>query len=219
MTEKIEPMTAAEWRAEDFSGGIAVRYPRVLAALEEREALLGEREAAIGTTAMGAVLECEADSVKRGEKFNVEARVNVLRAAARRVRELEGECEKWKQDARVPTAHARVGALVAAIREHPEAHRGHYVTLLTKNGAWTTAWTEKALAETLSHLDSLLPKEPEVAPSGYTYTLATNFDNPVVFQRRTYAGGRTEDFIANEAHTPPCDREFVAALLGGRNGK
>ena len=146
---KIEPMTAAEYRAEP--GILTTRGHSILAALEEREALL--------------------------------------------------------EQAKFGSADASVGALVRRVLDHPAATRGHSAFVYTHNGTWTTAWTEKGLQLTLSHLDSLLPKEPEVAPSGWTYVR----EDAGLFQHRN--GVEIKCFGPRDEIVPPIDREHVAKLL------
>lgn len=169
MTEKIEPMTAAEYRNEcDTTAGFV---QRTLAALEEREALLGASNGVSAET----VDQMLAEATQRN-------------------------------------AHARLGSLVAAIREHkmfdciavfPRDKRDPLYGFPDANG----------LTNALAHLDSLLPKEPEVVvgPSGRQY--------------RAVAGkleSRNPN-LANEwfplTHIAVADAPVVAALLARQEGK
>ena len=119
----IEPMTAAEYRCAHrealamWSDGFQAR---TLAALEERERLLGE--------------------------------VANLR---------------WEEEQSQPDA--ALGALVRRIREHPMASKDAAIEAAPGTGCWFL--DEDGLGNCLSHLDSLLPKEPEVVtgPSGREY--------------------------------------------------
>lgn len=160
------PMTAAEYR-EQWRIALAENHygaPRILAALEEREALLAERKL-----------------------------VDLAR-------------ETLKSD-------AAVGALVRRILDHPAATRGHSAFVYTHNGTWTTAWTEKGLQLTLSHLDSLLPKEPEVAPSGWRYEWGGEkvFQIDHIGRRTPIDDGPTDEMV------PPCDAPVVAKLMEARD--
>lgn len=130
-----EPMTAAEYR-QWCNVGLGVNTERVLAALEERERLLGEV----------AVMKDERDRAKH---------------EAAEVRRL---CE----------ADAALGALVRRIREHPMATEITRLNITV--GGPRTDWGEEFLREALSHLDSLLPKEPEVVVKlgGRTWTFGTS---------------------------------------------
>lgn len=153
MTEKIEPMTAAEYRKANRTA--LGMYPggwsnRILAALEDREANL---------------------------------------------------------------AHARLGSLVAAIREHkmfdciavfPRDKRDPLYGFPDANG----------LTNALAHLDSLLPKEPEVAPSGFTYGPNKDWDG-ALFQWKNGKSWCGPIQSAYDDHIPPADAPVVAALLAG----
>ncbi len=143
------PMTAAEYRMIHGGEIRTVGGRRLLAALEEREALL--------------------------------------------------------EQAKFGSADASVGALVRRIREEkPFAYltwSGSPVCFaLDKNGL-TFA------------LDSLLPKEPEVAPSGWTYERADKFVRQI-----DHEGGTLVVRRADSDAVPPCDREFVAKLMEASRG-
>ena len=170
MTDQtIEPMTAAEARK-------LVVWPygtseRILAALEERERLLGERA-----------------------KWR-----DVSEKAVKEVFALETD--------------AALGALVRRIREHPKNRDRPYPirpfgcdSVFSIDAAGLTAF--------LRHLDSLLPKEPEVAPSGWRYERADKFVRQI-----DHEGGTLVIRRADSDAVPPIDREFVAALLARQEGK
>jgi hypothetical protein len=169
------PMTAAEYREANrtalgmYPGGWTVR---ILAALEEREALLGKLARATRALTRLGYTDCGG--------------------------------EEWKPPVG-DRSDASVGALVRRIREEkPFAYltwSGSPVCFaLDKNGL-TFA------------LDSLLPKEPEVAPSGWRYEPGTH---PYVRQI-DHEGGTLTIRRADSDAVPPCDREFVARLLEASN--
>ena len=168
LTPDAEVMTAAEWKRSYSHVGSPVWYIGTLAALEERERLLGEV----------AVLTDERDRARH---------------EAAEVRRL---CE----------ADASLGALVRRIREEkPFAYLtwagGDLCFALDKNGL-TFA------------LDSLVPPEPKVAPSGWLYK---RHDSTTVDQAK-YDGGPWTNYVTGSPCIPPIDREFVARLLAS-NGE
>ncbi len=170
------PMTAAEYdrynsRTLVWADVLNERL-RILAALEEREALLGQL----------------ADARRE---------INLLSASNGHLRR--------EMDA-INKSDASVGALVRRIGElQPSAYltwAGHPMCYYVKHPSVLQ-----------SALDSLLPKEPEVAPSGWRYEPGTH---PYVRQI-DHEGGTLTIRRADSDAVPPCDREFVARLLGARN--
>ena len=133
------PMTAAEYRRS--TGFLTERGNRVLAALEEREALLGERAEWSVQTArqIGEVTQRHQEEVSR-------------KGAA--ITDLVEQNEALKSD-------ASVGALVRRIREHDMRGLSQY----------RCPMTAEAFTKEIDYLDSLLPKEPEVVTgkSGRNY--------------------------------------------------
>ena len=125
------------------------------------------------------------------------------------------EREALLEQAKFGSADASVGALVRRIREH-KADFSACVVARASDG-FTTTLTEQGLSAMLRHLDSLLPKEPEVVtgPSGYEYR--TTGPGGRVMQRRVHLDP-VQEYVANESHTPPCDAPVVAKLLGGKDG-
>lgn len=157
MTEKIEPMTAAEYRRSN--GFLTERGNRILAALEEREALL--------------------------------------------------------EQAKFGSADASVGALVRRIREHPVIGERGIVTQDFWGNTVASGLTDEAFHAILSHLDSLLPKEPEwseFAPSNRQYRL----DGDALFMRW---GDKPGERVWREYAVPLSDVPVVAALMakGGKD--
>lgn len=156
------PMTAAEFAGPSWSDSVFAR--RVLAALEEREALLGERE-------------------------------------------------EWGKLSGQTIQDAAVGALVRRIREHPASFGLTYcVSVKEPKSYFTRRLTIEGLAEGLEYLDSLLPKEPEVAPSGWRYERVTD---SAYYWRIAESGLSFSS--ATATCIPPIDREFVAKLMEGRD--
>lgn len=96
---------------------------------------------------------------------------------------------------------ASLGALVRRIREvKPMAYLSW-----PESDAFKFAASESGLS---AALDSLLPKEPEVAPSGWTYERADKFVRQI-----DHEGGTLVVRRADSDAVPPCDREFVAKLM------
>ncbi len=196
-----EPMTAAEARK-------LVVWPygtseRILAALEEREALLGEREAG---KPKGLVAADEYALMIKGQRVIVG--VDVLAT----LRHHEAKA-----------ADASVGALVRRIREHKmnglvspaivyfvdhDMKRREYVNLY-----------EEGLTQCLSHLDSLLPKEPEVVTgeSGRQYRRT---GGKAIEARHICADG-SPTYWATVGGVPVIDAPVVAKLMakGGKDGE
>ena len=125
------------------------------------------------------------------------------RRAAARIRELE--------------AHARLGSLVAAIREHPMADEklpvASYVVDVQCFPVRRDFFdlTEEGFAAMRDALDSLLPKEPEwsgLAPSGARYRVRGGL---------LYADDGVE--VGQVARVGIDDVPFVAALLARQEWK
>lgn len=127
------------------------------------------------------------------------------RRAAARIRELE--------------AHARLGSLVAAIREKRLALRdvsgkgGNFVIGVGEPRIYFLAHDDDGFEEALSHLDSLLPKEPEVVvgPSGWRYRRGNRDEWAQVREHGTVYHFLT----ASDPGIPPADAPVVAAMLAG----
>lgn len=195
-----EPMTAAEARK-------LVVWPygtseRILAALEEREALLGEREAG---KPKGLVAADEYALMIKGQRVIVG--VDVLAT----LRHHEAKA-----------ADASVGALVRRIREHkmsapwgtPTIHVGGVDGDATRKEFWLSD-----LEKALSHLDSLLPKEPEVVTgeSGRQYRRT---GGKAIEARHICADG-SPTYWATVGGVPVIDAPVVAKLMakGGKDGE
>ena len=185
------PMTAAEYR--EVAPGIKELTPfgkRTLAALEEREALLKQ--------VAKAADDFKAWSIIAGKTIT-DGTAEIARLTAR-VAELEGAAAAW--------------ALVQKIDRHPAADNpaivsGQRGTLLS------SLLTTAGLESHLSHLDSLLPKEPEwseFAPSNRQYRL----DGDALFMRW---GDKPGERVWREYAVPLSDVPVVAALMakGGKD--
>lgn len=166
---KIEPMTAAEYRSHLSCPPVTALGKRIHAALEERERLLAERrEAAI----QARVDECNAipSSYSCGESDTPGACWDCYQFEKDQRRSAE---ERLAQDA----DDAALGALVRRIGEHPMADGLAFrVSAKPDPIHFYYKWRESALVEALDHLDSLLPKEPEVVVKlgGRTWTFGTS---------------------------------------------
>ena len=109
---------------------------------------------------------------------------------------------------------AALGALVRRIREH-EAFKG--ACIWTPNdGLWHTPHlSDSQLEGCLSHLDSLLPKEPEVVTgeSGREYRFQPGFVASVEVRHRNADGVATAWEIVSRV--PVMDAPVVAKLMEG----
>lgn len=180
----VEPMTAAEYREWTRSDwGMTERGKRILAALEERERLLGE----VG------LLNARRNELARE------------RGAACR------EADEWKSKADALKPDASLGALVRRIREHPEAYSPLIRVGMPGDKSRHFALTDLGITNALSHLDSLLPKEPEVVTgkSGREYRLTSG---KAIEARHICADG-TPTYWATVGGVPVIDAPVVAALM------
>ena len=118
------------------------------------------------------------------------------------------------EDREANLAHARLGSLVAAIREHkmfdciavfPRDKRDPLYGFPDANG----------LTNALAHLDSLLPKEPEVVvgESGREYRRPSGFVASVEVRHRNADGVATAWEIVSRV--PVMDAPVVAKLMAG----
>ncbi len=184
----IEPMTAAEY-VRDVT--LTARGQRILAALEERERLLGEVEG-----------------------FRELARIRL-----RRVEVKEAEAIAARQELLAVQSDASLGALVRRIREHPEVSSPR-LYLDTTKGMYISLLQGGHLTECLSHLDSLVPVEPKVVtgPSGREYRRRA--DGAVEIRDNDDENGRRIGWIALPTAIYACDAPVVAALMakGGKDG-
>jgi hypothetical protein len=116
-------------------------------------------------------------------------------------------------------AHARIGSLVAAIREKRLALRdvsgkgGNFVIGVGEPRIYFLVHDDDGFEEALSHLDSLLPKEPEVVvgPSGDKFRVR---DGKVEVLPLVGSGNWMESRTLLLADAP-----VVAALLARQEGK
>lgn len=122
-------------------------------------------------------------------------------------------------------AHARIGSLVAAIREKRLALRdvsgkgGNFVIGVGEPRIYFLVHDDDGFEEALSHLDSLLPKEPEVRASGFWYKAERIGGDRAV---AAMEGDLMQFYVvrSDDSKVPPSDRDVVAALMakGGKDG-
>lgn len=136
----------------------------------------------------------------------LETRRHQLATEVHAVRAEYREAKAAAFTARIVEADAALGALLRQIWTHPES-----CVLLKTTDGYTCTLTAQGLQAMLAHLDGLRPKESEwsdLAPSGCRYRF---------HEGRWYVRKQSGDgfWLGN---VPLIDVQFVAKLIGGKNG-